>query len=114
VRPHGVGAGAVVALVLAVGLLGLMALDGGMASSLWEGLLYLLPALLLLLVLLARRYPGERLVQALRIRRTRLAARVCAAGRRIELAIPSGGRLIAVSLAGRAPPLPRAGACGLL
>jgi hypothetical protein len=74
--------------------------------------LYLLPALLLLLVLLVRRYPGERLLGVLAARRARRArTRVPAATRRIELPVPHGGRLIAVSLAGRAPPRAPAGAC---
>jgi hypothetical protein len=100
------------ALLSICGLLALAAPGSGIAAGLWQGMLYLLPALLLLLVLLARRYPGERLLGALRVRRARGRARVRAgvAVRRIELPVPHGGRLIAVSLAGRAPPLAWAGA----
>jgi hypothetical protein len=101
-----------VALLLGFGLLGLAAPGGGIAAGVWEGALYLLPALLLLLVLLARHYPGERLLGALVARRARRArVRVLAAVRRPALPVPHGGRLIAVSLAGRAPPPARAGAC---
>jgi hypothetical protein len=94
------------------GLLGLLARGGGVAGGLWEGLLYVLPALLLALALLAKRYPGERLIGALvrrRCRRARVGPR--AVVRRIELPVPHGGRLLAVSLAGRAPPRRLAGAC---
>ncbi len=94
------------ALLLICGLLAVAAHGGGIAAGLWEGMLYLLPALLLLVPLLAKRYPGERLIGALRVRRARRHARVRAALARsaIELPVPHGGRLIAVSLAGRAPP----------
>jgi hypothetical protein len=82
-----------------------------MAAALWQGALYVLPALLLSIALLTRRYPGERLLGLLRIRRTRPRARAratVAAVRAIELLVPRGGRLIAGSLAGRAPPALRA------
>jgi hypothetical protein len=81
-----------------------------------EGLLYLLPALLLAAALLARR-PGERLIVALHRRyaqRVRKAGPVAAPGLRLahptEHAFPRGGRLIAAALAGRAPPPARAAA----
>ena len=73
-----------------------------------DGLLFVLPALLLGLVLLARRYPGERLLVAARAaQRTRwpraqsqprMRARPAAA------AIARGGQLLARSLAVRPPP----------
>jgi hypothetical protein len=75
------------------------------------GLLYLLPALTLALVLLARRYPGERALIALR-REPRNArwphprSRV-PTPRLASLAPPRGGLLIARSLAVRPPPAPR-------
>jgi hypothetical protein len=112
-RPSVRAAGA--ALLLGLGLIGLAACDGGLAAGIgglaagmWQGALYLLPALLLLTPLLARRYPGERLLRARHVRRTRLRARARIAARALELAAAHGGRLIAVSLAGRAPPRPRA------
>ncbi len=87
--------------------------SGGVAAGLWEGMLYLLPALLLLAVLLARRYPGERLLLALAGRSARrVRVRVARALHRIELPVPRGGRLLAVSLASRAPPPPRAALYG--
>ncbi len=100
-------------MLLSVGLLGLAAPSGVVAAGLWEGMLYLLPALLLLAVLLARRYPGERLLRALAGHRAgRARVRVARPLHRVELPVPHGGRLLAVSLAGRAPPRPRAALCG--
>ncbi len=66
------------------------------------------PLLALLIVLLAGRYPGERALDRLRLTlRPRRRSRTL--GRRLgALAEPMswrGGRLIAVSLAGRAPPV---------
>jgi hypothetical protein len=82
-----------------------------------EGALYLLPALLLALALLARR-PGERLIVALHRRYTQQAGRagsVAASGLRLghptEHSFPRGGRLIAAALAGRAPPARAAAHC---
>jgi hypothetical protein len=75
-----------------------------------DAILYLLPALVLAIPLLARRYPGERALVGLR-RRTQGArwarARSSApAHRRVLLlvAIVRGGRLIGCSLAVRPPP----------
>lgn len=115
-RPAGLNrrgklAAAAVAPLLILSLLYLAAPGGRIAAGVWEGMLYLLPALLLLLVLLARRYPGERLLGALAARRFGGIRRagVTAVPRRLALPTPHGGRLIAVSLAGRAPPLALAG-----
>ncbi len=93
-------------LLCAFALIGLAGQGGGLAAALWQGALYLLPALLLLIPLLARRYPGEHLLGTLCLRRARPRNRSRAVTRAIELAAPHGGRLIAVSLAGRAPPQP--------
>jgi hypothetical protein len=82
-----------------------------------EGALYLLPALLLAVVLLAGRRPGERLIVALHRRRARRGGRgsACTPGlvpaHPTELALPRGGRLIATALAGRAPPARAASHC---
>ncbi len=73
---------------------------------------YLLPALLLLLVLLTRRYPGERALLAradgshLRTRRHIVEAGACSP--RPTTVPPRGGLLIAASLAVRPPPSPSA------
>jgi hypothetical protein len=71
-------------------------------------LMYLLPALVLAVVILGRRYPGERVIERLREARAtrprRRAASVPRPRQRLRYH-QRGGRLIAVSLAGRAPPL---------
>jgi len=68
-------------------------------------LAYLLPALLLLLALGARRYPGERALLALIVRGRHRRAHVDALRRaRPRALLPRGGRLIATSLAVRPPP----------
>jgi hypothetical protein len=75
--------------------------------------LCVLPALLLFAPLLLRRYPGERLLAAVRgERRPRRAELAVRAPRRRPLTlVPRGGLLIARSLAVRPPPpLPLAAA----
>jgi hypothetical protein len=71
------------------------------------GILFLLPALVLALVLLARRYPGERTLARLsapsRARWARPRASVPHAARTFAVAA-HGGLLIARSLAVRPPP----------
>lgn len=71
------------------------------------GLLYLAPALVLLAALVANRYPGERLLQAVarawrppQRRRRRAPARALVSPR----SRPRGGVLLALALAGRGPP----------
>jgi hypothetical protein len=96
------------ALVLFVAVV----LSHGSGASL-DGLLYLAPALVLAVVLLGRRYPGERVIERLReVRAARPRARVVGAPppRQRPREHQRGGCLIAVSLAGRAPPLV-AGCC---
>lgn len=77
----------------------------------YQALVYLLPALVLIIPLLARRYPGERRLVALastrRPRRPRAGARLTSYAR-ILLSVPRGGQLIASSLAVRPPPAPAA------
>jgi hypothetical protein len=72
-----------------------------------HALLCLTPALALGLLLLTRRYPGERVLLAIRRRdRARLprAARVLRSNTRVLARIARGGRLIGSSLAVRPPP----------
>ena len=99
-RPHhGVRVALGAAVLFGLWLLGLHL--GGLDT----GLLFLAPAFLLLLPLLAGRYLGA----------DRLAARAAPARRRLVAAIhlprpcvrlvPRGGLLVGCSLAGRAPPL---------
>jgi hypothetical protein len=102
---------AVVAGLLVVLLVGVV--PGHLAEASRGGLLFLLPAFLLACVLFAKRYPGERVIERLRLARGgRRPRRESSASRpRLRLCVPQrGGRLIAVSLAGRAPPL-LAGCC---
>ena len=76
-----------------------------------DALIYLAPALLILLPLLSGRYPGdEALVRAARrslprLRRLPAAEPRPARAPAAEL-LPRGGRLVGAALAGRAPPLP--------
>jgi hypothetical protein len=80
---------------------------GFLAPGLHVALLYLAPALLLALALLAGRYPGERALEQIVSRAPRLPRLRCAPCRlrwpQIQLAV-RGGLLIASGLAGRAPP----------
>jgi len=73
-----------------------------------SGLLHLAPALILVAVLLARRYPGERLIVRLAGSPTRVRgrarARVVKPRTRIAVLVPRGGLLLARSLAVRPPP----------
>ncbi|HTR88571.1 MAG TPA: hypothetical protein VMG62_00505 [Solirubrobacteraceae bacterium] len=73
-----------------------------------QGLLFLAPFLALLAVLLARRYPGERVLQSLRrrprARRLRSCPRALQCGRLVVETV-RGGLLIGRSLAVRPPPL---------
>jgi hypothetical protein len=81
-------------------------------GSLLVGLLTLAPALALAAVLSLRRYPGERVIASLRARRTRRSPHTAFVRPRVRSRIAGathGGRLIAASLAGRAPPAPLAG-----
>lgn len=70
------------------------------------GILYLLPACLLGLVLLSGRYPGERALERLREAWASRSPRPMSSRppRQHPAELLRGGRLIAASLAGRAPP----------
>jgi hypothetical protein len=95
-------------LFLTVAGVALAALAGsGLLPGLVDALAYLLPPLLLLLALVARRYPGERTLLALIAGRRPPRRRACTrAGARIRprAMVPRGGALIASSLAVRPPP----------
>lgn len=74
-----------------------------------DALLCLAPALALMAALLARRYPGERLLMSLvaerRPRRTRAAAPSRRLGARGFARVPRGGLLLGCALAVRPPPV---------
>jgi hypothetical protein len=76
------------------------------------GILYLLPACLLGVVLVSGRYPGESTLKRLRESLSGRSPRPVSSQRPPEhpTELLRGGRLIAVSLAGRAPP-PVAACC---
>jgi hypothetical protein len=98
-RRLALSAGAAVALCVAA---------SGVLPGFLGALGYLLPALLLLLALLGRTYPGERILLRLvghaRVRRRRPAAEVSTTGQRPRPTVPRGSRLIAFALAVRPPP----------
>jgi uncharacterized protein len=84
-------------------LVALVALQFGFAES---SLLYLAPALLILLPLAFDRYPGERLLQAAIGRPWEGCRPTRPSRRRLHLPppLPRGGALLASALAGRGPP----------
>ena len=95
-----------------LGLLAVVVACALMVAGLAQGVLFLGPALLLVLPLLAGRYVGEDVVVALATLRVaarrpapRLSARLPRAPRAVR---PRGGRLLAASLAERGPPALRA------
>jgi hypothetical protein len=97
---HGLRVAAGAAVLLGVWLLGLHV--GGLDT----GLLFLAPAFMLLLPLLAGRYLGaDRLTaRCAPVRRAVAAAALHLPRLRVRL-VPRGGLLLGCSLAGRAPPL---------
>ncbi len=99
-------------LALIVALIALTALAlSGAVESLQSGAMMMLPAVALAVVMLVRPYLGEGTIARLRARRARRprgAARV-AMPSRPHIRAARGGRLIAVALAGRAPPVAHAG-----
>ncbi|MGA2321172.1 MAG: hypothetical protein ABSG95_10605 [Solirubrobacteraceae bacterium] len=97
-------------LVLVLIALAVLALIGAI-DSLQTGVLTMLPALALAVAMLTRPYLGERVIARLRARRPRRPSAVgpTVGSLRPEVSVARGGRLIAVALAGRAPPLAFAG-----
>lgn len=92
------------AIVVAVGAGALLCAASGLGG---DDLLCLAPALLLMATLLARRYPGERLLLGLarpaRKRRLRPRASSAASFAR-TVQVPRGGLLMGFALAVRPPP----------
>jgi hypothetical protein len=91
------------AVLAGLALMGVLALP--------PGVLTLLPALTLAVVMVTRPYLGERVIERLRLRRARpringLGLAVRSRRRQPTATMLRGGRLIAASLAGRAPPTP--------
>jgi hypothetical protein len=99
-RPHhGLRVAIAVALMAALWLAGLHV--GGLDT----GLLFLAPAFLLLLPLLAGRYVGERALAPEHAPGRRAAVRALRLPRPATRLVPRGGLLVGCSLAGRAPPM---------
>jgi hypothetical protein len=99
-RPHhAVRAMVGVVVLAALWLLGLHV--GGLDT----GLLFLVPAFVLLLPLLAGRYVGEGALAAPLERARRAVAAAVRLPRPRARLVPRGGRLVGCSLAGRAPPV---------
>jgi hypothetical protein len=97
--------------LLALVALAALALSGSI-DLVQDGLLTMLPAVALALMMATRPYTGERIIA--RLRRSRRRPRTSAARAGAERLRPRarsarGGRLIAVALAGRAPPPALAG-----
>jgi len=72
-----------------------------------QGLLFVVPVLLLALALVVKGYPGERAIEWLRAARIARRSRPSSLPWRPRVrphALLRGGRLISGSLAGRAPP----------
>jgi hypothetical protein len=101
------------ALVLALSALAAVALSGRL-GSMQGGVLIMLPALLLAVVMLTHPYLGERIIRRLRVRRARRPRLGAHRVRLPHLPVRAvrGGRLIAMALAGRAPPLTLVGRFG--
>ena len=68
------------------------------------GLMMLLPALFTAVLMIVWPYPGLELILRIAARRRPRPGRARAVRRRRPIVAPRGGRLIAVSLGGRAPP----------
>ena len=98
-RPHHVLRAAIGVVVLAA-----LWLVGLHVGGLDTGLLFLAPAFVLLLPLLAGRYVGERALAPLRRPARRAVLRALRLPRPATRLVPRGGLLVGCSLAGRAPP----------
>ncbi len=96
-------------LALIVALIALTALAlSGVIESLQSGAMMVLPALVLAVVMLVRPYLGEGAIARLHARRARrpnVATPMLVVPPRPRGRVARGGRLIAVAMAGRAPPL---------
>lgn len=97
------------ALIFALAALTALAVSGAI-GPLQSGALTMLPAVALAVMMLTRPYLGERVIARLRARRPRCASaeHSIVGPLRPAVNVARGGRLIAVALAGRAPPLARA------
>jgi hypothetical protein len=93
-----------VRVTIGVAVLAALWLAGLHVGGLETGLLFLTPAFVLLLPLLAGRYVGERVLAAAPTAR-RAVVPALRPPRPAALLVPRGGLLVGCSLAGRAPPV---------
>jgi hypothetical protein len=91
-------------VALGVAIPAVLWLLGMHVGGLDTGLLFLAPAFVLLLPLLAGRYPGERALQPIERVVHRAIPRPIHLPRPRARLVPRGGLLVGCSLAGRAPP----------
>jgi hypothetical protein len=91
-------------VVLALALAAAAALLGLHLAGLDTGLLFMAPAFMLALPLLAGRYPGEGVIVRARRRRRRRRIEPLPSARPPARLLPRGGLLVGHALAGRAPP----------
>jgi hypothetical protein len=91
--------------VLLLAVLAAITLAALLATGFSVGLLMLLPALATAALLIVWPYPGLELILRIAARRRPRPRRARLVRRRRPLLVARGGRLIAASLGGRAPPL---------
>jgi hypothetical protein len=94
-------------LLASLALIALLALAlSGTIDLLQSGALTMVPALAVATLMLTRPYAGERVIARLRARLVRAARAVASRAEQLRpvALVARGGRLIAVALAGRAPP----------
>jgi hypothetical protein len=94
-------------LTLLGAFLALTVVLGHFAGASLNGLLFMLPALVLAAILFCGRYPGERVIERLRAARAcrpRVPPAAVSRPRLRPVGMPRGGSLIARSLASRPPP----------
>jgi hypothetical protein len=92
-------------VTVGVAVMAALWLAGLHVGGLETGLLFLAPAFLLLLPLLAGHYVGERALAPLRLPTRRAVVRALHLPRPVARLVPRGGLLVGCSLAGRAPPV---------
>jgi hypothetical protein len=90
--------------VLLLAVLAATALAALLLTGFAVGLMMLLPALVTAVLMIVWPYPGLELILRIAARRRPRPGRARAARRRRPTTVARGGRLIAASLGGRAPP----------
>jgi hypothetical protein len=91
--------------VLLIAVLAALSLAALLATGFDIGLMMLLPALVTAVLMIVWPYPGLELILRIATRRRPRPGRARAVRRRRPIVVARGGRLIAASLGGRAPPV---------